>query len=112
MTEYPGSFPPPEDRFNHLPPPPPQQFALPPQIQRTGTNPMAVASLLLSVFGFFLCGVGTLVGPILGFVALNQIKNSGGYQTGRGLAIAGIVVGLAMLVGFVMIMLIGVITKE
>lgn len=51
---------------------------------------MAIASLVCSVFGL-LCGIGSLVGVVLGFVALGQIKTTG--QQGRGLAIAGIAVG-------------------
>jgi hypothetical protein len=51
---------------------------------------MAVASLVCSLFGW-LCVVGPLLGLIFGFVALNQINQTG--QRGRGMAIAGIVIG-------------------
>jgi Domain of unknown function (DUF4190) len=61
-----------------------------PPPQRTGMNGMAVASLVCSLFGW-LCFVGPLFGLIFGFVALNQIRQTG--QRGRGLALAGIVVG-------------------
>ena len=53
-------------------------------------NWMAVASLVASLFGW-LCFVGPLFGLIFGFVALNQIKQTG--QRGRGMALAGIVLG-------------------
>lgn len=53
---------------------------------------MAIAALVTTLAGgFFACGIGFLVGPILGMVALGQIKQSG--ESGRGMAIAGIVVG-------------------
>jgi len=48
------------------------------------TNSMAIASLISS---FFI----SLLGVILGHIALNQIKNTG--EGGRGLAIAGLVIG-------------------
>ncbi len=43
-----------------------------------------------------LCGVGSIIGIVLGVVALNQIKQT--RQGGYGLAVAGIVVGVASLV--------------
>jgi hypothetical protein len=61
-----------------------------PPPQRAGMNAMAVASLVCSMFGW-LCVVGPLFGLIFGFVALNQIKQTG--QRGRGMALAGIVLG-------------------
>lgn len=48
------------------------------------TNGLAIASLVSS---FFI----SILGIILGFVALNQIKKSG--EDGRGLALAGIIIG-------------------
>jgi uncharacterized membrane protein len=40
-----------------------------------------------------LCGLGSIVGVVLGLVARAQIRRSGGSQTGEGLALAGIVIG-------------------
>jgi hypothetical protein len=61
------------------------------------TNGLAIGSLIASLVGF-LCGLGSIVGIILGIVALNQIKARG--EGGRGLAIAGIVIGaISLLVG-------------
>jgi uncharacterized protein YacL len=48
------------------------------------TNSMAIASLISA---FFI----SLLAVILGHIALNQIKNTG--EGGRGLAIAGLVIG-------------------
>jgi hypothetical protein len=61
----------------------------PPSSPRS-VNWMAVASLVCSLFGW-LCIVGPLFGLIFGFVALNQIKQTG--QRGRGMALAGIIIG-------------------
>ncbi|MFI5778645.1 DUF4190 domain-containing protein [Nocardia sp. NPDC051570] len=58
-----------------------------PQQQR-GTNGMAIGSLIAAVVGFFTCGLGFVVGLIMGPIALSQIKRTG--QEGRGLALAGI----------------------
>ncbi|EUA50227.1 hypothetical protein I553_9517 [Mycobacterium xenopi 4042] len=59
-----------------------------------GTNTLAIASLVASFIGL-LCGIGSIVGIVLGAVALNQIKQT--RQEGYGLAVAGIVVGVATL---------------
>ena len=53
------------------------------------TSGMAIASLVVS-----LLGIG-IVGVILGHLALNEIKKSNGYIRGRGLAIAGLIIGYA-----------------
>lgn len=63
-------------------PPPPYGYGYYPQ-PTAGTNPMAIASLVLAFF----CSVAGLV---CGIVALNQIKARP--QEGRGIAIAGIVI--------------------
>ena len=57
------------------------------------TNGLAIASLVCSLVGGFLCGLGSIVGVVLGLVARAQIRRSGGSQTGEGLALAGIVIG-------------------
>ena len=86
------------------PPPPPQQPYGAPQYPGggygypappTGTNSFAIGSLVASVVGL-LCGIGSIIGIVLGIVALNQIKQT--RQGGHGLAIAGIVVGVASLI--------------
>ncbi|MGA8253904.1 MAG: DUF4190 domain-containing protein [Mycobacterium sp.] len=68
-----------------------------PPAQRAHINRMALASLLCSSLGL-LCIMGPIAGLIFGFLALNQIKQTG--QRGRGLAIAGIVIG-ALLVAII-----------
>lgn len=54
------------------------------------TSGMAIASLICSFFV-------PLVGVILGHIALSQINNSNGRLGGRGVAIAGLVVGYAFI---------------
>jgi len=54
--------------------------------QTNTTNGLAVASFVLSIVGL------GIIGFIMGIVALSQIKKSS--QNGRGLAIAGIIIGV------------------
>jgi Domain of unknown function (DUF4190) len=102
MTEYPpgptppGGYPPP------VPPPGGGYPGYPGYSAYPGgyppspaaTNGMAIASLVCSLVGL-LCGLGLPLGIIFGFVALSQIKQSS--QAGRGLALAGIIIGFVAL---------------
>ncbi len=71
-------------------------------ISTPGTNGLAIGSLVASIGGFpllFACYAGVaawIAGIVLGIIALNQIKQTP--QVGRGLAIAGIAVGVVGLV--------------
>ncbi|NQX29966.1 DUF4190 domain-containing protein [Microbacteriaceae bacterium VKM Ac-2854] len=51
---------------------------------------------LLAIIGFIASFFVSVVGIILGFVALSQIKRTG--ERGRGLAIAGIIIGFVSIV--------------
>ena len=101
------------------PPPYPGSYD-PYQVYQAGsyrTNGLAIASLSTSIAGVVLgiplaifCYLGLLipvVGAVLGAVALSQIRRT--RQPGRGLAIAGIVIGclttVAMLFLLAMVML-------
>ena len=63
----------------------------------SGTNSLAIFSLVASVVGLVpFCGfIFSIIGIVLGAIAINQIKKTG--QAGYGLAVAGIVVGVATL---------------
>jgi hypothetical protein len=65
-------------------------YPMPPQ---TGTNGLAIASLICSLVGL-LCCIGSIAGLITGFIALDQLKNPQNQETGRGLALAGIIIGV------------------
>ena len=56
-----------------------------------GTNGFAIAALVLGILWMY--GVGSLLALVFGYVALRRIRDSRGRQAGRGLAIAGIVLG-------------------
>jgi len=54
------------------------------------TNVLAIVSLVASLVGFF-TGIGFLVGIVCGHISLSQIKKTA--EQGRGMAIAGLVIG-------------------
>lgn len=56
------------------------------------TNGLAVASLVLGIVWIY--WIGSVLAVIFGAVAMSQIEKSGGTQGGRGLATAGLVLGL------------------
>lgn len=60
---------------------------------------MAIASLVCSLVGAFFCGLPSVLGVIFGFVGLSQTKDNA--RPGRGLAIAGIVIGLIVILFWV-----------
>ena len=68
----------------------------------TRTNGLAIASLVLGILWLF--WLGSLVGLILGVVALKQIKSRN--QRGRGIAIAGVVLGSLALVVLVIALIV------
>lgn len=72
--------------------PPPPGYPPPPQ---QGTNKLAIWSLVTSLLGL-LCGVGAIVGIVLGVMAIKQLNRSP--QGGRGLATAGIAIGIITLI--------------
>ncbi len=69
-----------------------QPPAGPPPGQAAPNNQMAVGSIIASAVGLF-CGIGSIIGIVLGVVAKNQIKQSGGTQGGDNLATIGIILG-------------------
>ena len=77
------------------------------------TNKLAVASMVLSIIGItpwvlIIIGIaedfagvpmiGSLAGALFGHISSRQIKRSNGTQKGRGMAIAGLVLGYGVLV--------------
>lgn len=78
------------------PPPPPGWENVPSAPARTGTNGFAIASLVLGIL--WLYWLGSILAVVFGFIARSQINSSNGAQTGRGMATAGIVLGLLAIV--------------
>jgi len=71
------------------------------------TSGKAIASLILSILGFFLVAIPSIVGIVLGHIARSEIKKSNGSLKGNGLALAGLIMGYIM----VAIIVIGVIAS-
>jgi Domain of unknown function (DUF4190) len=80
-----------------------QGYGYPPP-PKTGNNGLAIAAMICGICGF-LCLIPGVVGIILGAAALPRIKRS--QQSGRGMAIAGIVVGSLWIVAFILLLIIG-----
>lgn len=102
---WPGAVPP-----QYGPPPgyPPYPYGYVPGYPylrpQSGTNGLAIAAMICGICGF-LCGVPAVIGIILGIVSLPQIKQT--QQSGRGMAIAGIVTGSLWILLFVLLFAFG-----
>ncbi|GAB4013491.1 DUF4190 domain-containing protein [Nocardioides ultimimeridianus] len=71
------------------------------------TDGMAIGALIASVLGFCTC-IGFVVGIVLGFISLSRTKASG--AGGRGMAIAGIVLGfVGIVLGIVLVVVLAVV---
>jgi hypothetical protein len=81
------------------PPPPPAPYGQHPQgapiyyapVAMVRNNGLAIASLVLGILWIY--WIGSVLAVIFGHVALGQISRSNGSQQGRGMAIAGLVLG-------------------
>jgi hypothetical protein len=70
-----------------------------PAVAGARTNVLAIVSLVTSILGF------GLVGVITGHIGLNQIKKTG--EEGRGLAIAGLIIGYIQIAAVVLFIALG-----
>lgn len=88
----------------HTPSPTPQYSTAPPVAAPMKTSGLAIASLICSTAGTLFAGLGFIAGIITGHLALIEIRKSNGTLGGRGLALAGIIIGytgIAMIVAVV-----------
>ena len=69
---------------------PPPAYPAPPAIARV--EGFAVASLVLGIVWVY--SIGSILAIVFGTVALRRIKESNGWRTGKGMAVAGLVLGL------------------
>lgn len=106
-TPPPPPFPGPEGQNPPAYNPPPTYSAppgyqpygagVPPQPTNSG---MAIAGMVLSLVGLIPCfwvfQIPAVLGTIFGFIGMKQTK--GGARKGRGMAIAGVVVGIILIV--------------
>ena|SRR6185369_13205691 len=108
-SPYDGPYPPPPEysyqpEYSSAPYPPPPAYPYPPApygapygvpapMPAGGTNGFAIASLVCGLASLCAGVVTAILAVIFGHIALAQISRSGGYEQGRGLAIAGLVIG-------------------
>lgn len=79
-----------------LRPPGTPAYAAAPQGLPQASSGLATTSLISGIASMLLCGLGgiaTLIAIITGHMALGRIKRSGGAIGGRGMAIAGLIMG-------------------
>ena len=79
----------------YTPPPGYAPFGAP-NSQAPRNNGLCIASLVLGIVGIVVCCAGILsaLAIVFGFVGRNQVKKSGGTQSGEGMALAGIILGV------------------
>ena len=73
-------------------------YGYPPPAPKPQTN--AILALVLSIVGFATCGVTAIVGVIFGHIAMGRIKR--GEEDGRGMALAGVIIGYVVIAGWLL----------
>ncbi|MDX1875422.1 DUF4190 domain-containing protein [Mycolicibacterium sp. 120266] len=68
-----------------------------------GTNGKAIAALITAIGGLVFCGLPSVVGLILGVIAMRETRRTG--QDGFGLALAGTIIGGLATAGLVLYVL-------
>jgi hypothetical protein len=102
-----GTLPPPPSVAPPPPPPPAAAWgtyagphgAAPPK----QTNGFAIASMVLGILWIY--WIGSILALVFGYIAKSQIDNSRGAQSGRGMAIAGIVLGWVGVASIVLVVI-------
>ena len=91
--------------MTEAPPPPEPAMEPPPPAAPEGTCGLAIVSLVLGILALVCLGpLAGLPGVICGHMALGRIKLSG--QGGRGMAIAGLVMGyIGIVVGIIFLLM-------
>lgn len=97
-TYPPGGYPPPPPGYPPPFPSPYQGYGGDPydpyrQTRPSGTNGQAIGALVASLVGllFCMCAIPSIVGVVLGILAMNETKRTG--QEGHGLALAAVIIG-------------------
>jgi hypothetical protein len=79
-------------------------IAYQPYVVQQRTNGMSIASLVLGILGWLYL-IPAILALIFGYVGKKQIDQSGGAQGGRGMAVAGIVLGWVWVGIFALVLL-------
>jgi hypothetical protein len=75
------------------------------------TNGMAIAALILAVLGLVACGIPSIAAVVFGHIGIHQINRSDGAEQGKGLAIAGLIIGYLMIAVFAWIVIAAVMAE-
>lgn len=78
--------------------------------QTTSTNGFAIASLVLGIVWIY--WIGSILALVFGYMAKSRIDRSEGRETGRGMAIAGIVLGWIGIATLVIAIIFGLIAAN
>jgi hypothetical protein len=108
-----GRYYPPEQAPAPQVPPPPAFTAYAPYgapVVQATTNGLAIASMVLGIL--WLYWIGSILALVFGYVAKGQIDRSAGRQTGRGMAIAGIVLGWIGVAALVLVVVMAVALRD
>src|SRR5262245_63234101 len=71
-----------------------------------GTNGKAIGSLVTSLAGLLCCGLPSIVGLVLGVVAMRETKRTG--QDGYPIALVGTIIGGLVVAGYVVYLLLSI----
>lgn len=69
-----------------------------------GYNGKAIAALITSLAGMVCCGLPSLVGMVLGIIAIRETKRTG--QDGHAMAVAAVIVSALVMVGYFLYLLV------
>ena len=77
-----------------------------------GTNGQAIGALVAGILGVPLCfcGIPSIIAIVLGILAMNETKRTG--QDGRGMALAGVIIGGVGLVLAALVWIAGAVSPE
>jgi len=81
-----------------------QPFPMYPPVKPPGTNGKALAALVTSVAGLVCCGLPSIVGLVLGIIAMRETKRTG--QDGFALAVAAVAVSALVMIGYLLYLLV------
>ncbi len=81
-----------------------QPYPMYPPAKPPGTNGKALAALLTSLAGLVCCGLPSIVGLVLGIIAIRETKRTG--QDGFGLAVAAVAISALVMIGSLLYLLV------
>jgi len=81
-----------------------QPYPVYPPVKPPGTNGKALAALMISLAGLVCCGLPSIVGLVLGIIAIREAKRTG--QDGFALAVAAVALSALVMIGYLLYLLV------